>query len=135
MRTLSGYSRIYFAKCRSVSAERADFEHLAVVAGFERNPELAAAVVLGHDRHHRDHRFASGIIQRGLHVALLAELDQVARGREWQLEAAALAALQRLARRDPDRVGGLFSIMGTDLFRRCGGEEEPGIEALRAALQ
>src|SRR5215218_9148103 len=28
------------------SADRADLEHLAVIAGFEGNPELAAAIVL-----------------------------------------------------------------------------------------
>ena len=75
------------------------------------------------------------VIERRLHAALLAELDQVARGREWQLEAPALAAFQRLARRHPDRVGGFLAVMGADLFRRRGGEEEPGIEPLRHALR
>src|SRR4051812_37292942 len=103
---------------RAALAERADLEHVAVVAGFERNPELAAAVEFGHDRHHADHRFAPAVIQRRLHARLLAELDQVARGRERQLEAAALAAFQRLARRDPDRVGGFLAVMGADLFGR-----------------
>ena len=42
---------------------------------------------------------AKAFIERGLHAWLLAELDQVARGREWQLEAPVVAALQRLARR------------------------------------
>src|SRR6185312_4490336 len=78
------------------STDRTDLEQLAVIAGFERNAELAAAIVPGHDRRHRDHGFASGVIERGLHARLLAELDQVARGRERQLEASGLAALQRL---------------------------------------
>src|SRR5437879_10515046 len=127
---LHGERPKYFAACRSVSAERADLEHVAVVAGLERNPELAAAVVFGHDRHHRDHRFPAGIIQRRLHAGLLAELDQVAGGREWQLEAPGLAPFQRLARRDPDRVGGFLAVVGADLLGRRGSQEEPGAEAL-----
>src|SRR6185436_8025391 len=103
------YSRTpprYFVVRRSVdeaaaSADRADLEHLAVVTGFEGNPELAAAIVFGHHRRHGDDGFAAGVVERRLHAWLLAELDQVARGRERQLEAPALAALQRLARRHP----------------------------------
>ncbi len=117
-----------------VRAQRADLEHVAVIAGLERDPELAATVQPGHDRHHRHHGLVPGIIQRRRHADLLAELDQVARGRERQLEAAGFPAFQRLARRHPDRVGGFLAVMGADLRGRCGGEEEPGVEALGHAF-
>src|SRR5437660_5979274 len=117
------------------SADRPDLEHLAVIAGFEGNPELAAAIVPGHDRRHGDDGFTAGVVERRVHARLLAKLDQVARGREWQLEAPALTALQRLAWRHPDRVGGFLAVMGADLFRRRGGEEEPGVEPFGHALR
>src|SRR5829696_5984665 len=72
------------------STDRADLEHLAVIAGFEGNAELAATIVFGHHRRHADDGFASGVLERRLHARLLAELDQVTRGRERQLEAPAL---------------------------------------------
>ena len=78
--------------------------------------------------------FPLAVIQHRLHAWLLAEPDQIARGRERQLEAPALAAFERLARRHPDRVGGFLAVMGADLCRRRRGEEEPGIEPLRHAL-
>ena len=86
------------------STECADLKHLAVVAGVTGYTELAAGFGLCHHRHHGHDRLASKILQRGIYASLLAELDQIARGREWQLEAAGLAAFQRLAWRDPDRV-------------------------------
>src|SRR5436190_14920799 len=98
-------------------AERTDIEHVAVVARLERNPQLPAGGALGHDRRHRDDLFAAAVVKRGLHAALLAQLDQVAGGREWQLEAAGLATLQRLARRHPDRVSGFLAVMGAELIR------------------
>src|SRR5581483_9555508 len=103
--------------------------------GFPGDAELTAAIELGHDRHHGHDRFALAVRQRALHVGLLAELDQVARGRKRKLEAAALAALQRLAWRHPDRVGGFPAGMGTELVRRRGGKEEPGVEALWHAFR
>src|SRR5690349_12844603 len=120
--------REYFVTSRNVSAGRADLEHIAVVARLEGNAELPASGRLGHDRSNRHDILAAAVVKRCLYACLLAELDQVARGRERQLEAAALAALQRLARRHPDRVGGFLAIMCADLFRRRGGEEEPGVE-------
>ena len=75
------------------------------------------------------------VLERGLHIALLAELDQVARGRERQLEASVFASLQRFARRYPDRVGGFPAVMGAELVRRSGGEEEPGVETFRHAFR
>src|SRR5207248_1627496 len=97
--------RITQEACCAASGERltqrADLKHLAVIAGFKRNPELAAAAGPGHDRRHRDNLLAPAVVERGLHACLLAELDQVAGSGERQLEAAALAALQRLARRHP----------------------------------
>src|SRR5689334_18207968 len=75
------------------------------------------------------------MVQRGAHAALLGEADQIARGRERQFEAAALAALYGLARRNPDRVGGLPAVMGAELIGRRRGEEEPGIEAFGHALR
>src|SRR5215216_6602365 len=119
---------------KQYSTDRADLEYLAVIAGFEGYAELAAAIVFGHHRHHADNGFASGVVERRLHALLLAELDQVARGRERQLEAPGLAALQRLARRDPDRVGGFLAVMGADLFGRRGSKEKPGVEPLGHAL-
>ena len=44
-------------------------------------------------------------------------------------------AFERLARRNPDRVGGFLAVMGAELVRRRGGEEEPGVEALRHAFR
>src|SRR5437660_7578671 len=117
------------------SADRPDLEDLAVIAGFEGNPELAAAIVPGHDRRHGNDGFAAGVVERRLYAHLLAELDQVARGRERQLEAPGLTAFERLARRDPDRVGGFLAVMGAGLFGRRGGEEEPGVEPLGHALR
>src|SRR5260221_9863944 len=124
----------YFVARRSVSADRADLEHVAVITGLERNPKLPAAIVPGHDRLYRDDGFAPAVVECGLHAGLLAELDQIARGRERQLEAAGLAAFQRFARRHPDRIGGFLAVMGADLFGWRGGEEEPSIETLRHAL-
>src|SRR6187551_303627 len=106
-RILEPDARRYFVMRRSVdavsavagpsratgpSADRADLEHLAVIAGFEGYAELAATIVFGHHRRHADDGFASGVVERRFHAWLLAELDQVARGRERQLEASALAA-------------------------------------------
>src|SRR6267142_6790753 len=122
-------------RATDASADRADLEHLAVIAGFEGNAELAAAIVPGHDWRHSDDGFASGVIERGLHALLLAELDQVARGRERQLEAPGLATFECLARRDPDRIGGFLAVMGADLFRRRGRKEEPGVEPFWHALR
>src|ERR1700724_3850412 len=112
-------------------SRRADFKHLAVIAGLAWNAKLAATVELGHDGHHGHDRLAPAVVQRGTYAALLAELDQVACGRKRQLEPPALAAGQRLARRQPDRIGGFPAVMGADLRWRGGGEKEPGIEPLR----
>src|SRR6266481_32135 len=101
-------------------AERTDFKQLAVVAGLARDAQLAAAVEAGHDGHDGHDVLAPGVIERGPYALVPAELDQVARGRERQLEPPALAAFQRLARRDPDRVGGFLAVMGTELLRRRG---------------
>jgi hypothetical protein len=101
-------------------SHRADLKHLAVVAGFQRNTKLAAAVQPGHHRHHGHDCFASAVVERSGDVWLLAEPDQVAGGRERQLEPTALAAGQRLARRQPDRIGGFLPVMGASLLRRCG---------------
>src|SRR5579871_4203407 len=68
--------------------KRADLEHLAVIAGFARDDELPAAIVTGHHRHHGDDGLAAGLCERRADARLLAELDQVARGGEWQLEPA-----------------------------------------------
>src|SRR5579859_676354 len=87
------------------SAPRADLEQFAIVTGFFRNPELAAAIEPCHDRHHRDDVPAPRIRERVADLPVLTEPDQIARGRERQLEAAGLASVQRLARRHPDRVG------------------------------
>src|SRR5882724_7742132 len=81
---------------------RADLEHVAIVAGLERDTKLTAAVELRHHGHHGDDRLAPGVVERGLYACLLAEPDQVARGRKRQLEPPALAAFERLARRHPD---------------------------------
>src|ERR1700730_792719 len=45
------------------SSRRADLEQLAVVAGFQRNPQLAAAIQPGHHRHHGHHRLAPGVVE------------------------------------------------------------------------
>src|SRR3982074_533409 len=111
---------------RREESRRADLEPLAVVAGLEGNPKLPNAVAPGHHRHHGDDRFAHAVVERGLHVRLLAEPDQVARGRKRQLEPPALAAFERLARRHPDRIGGFLAVVGADLFRGGGGKKEPG---------
>src|SRR5207344_946495 len=81
-------SRQYFVASRSVSADRADVEHVAVVARFQGNAQLPAGRGLGHDRRDGDDVLASGVVERRFHAALLAELDQVAGSRERQLEAA-----------------------------------------------
>ena len=52
-----------------------------------------------------------------------------------QLEASAVAALERLARRHPDRVGGFLAVVRADLFRRRRRQKEPGVEALRHFLR
>ena len=78
---------------------------------------------------------APAVVERGLYAWLLAEPDQVAGGRKRQLEPPALAAGQRLARRQPDRIGGFLAVMGAGLLRRCRGKEEPGVEPLRHALR
>src|SRR5258708_31041061 len=108
------------------SADRADLEHLAVIAGFEGNAELAAAIVPGHDGRHGDDGFVSGVIERRLHAWLLAELDQIARGRERQLEAPAIAAFERLSRRHQDRVGGIHAVMSAATFGPPGCEYDHG---------
>src|SRR6478609_8483189 len=90
---------------RRLISSRADFKYLAVVAGFTRDPKLTAAVQFRHHRHDRYNRLAPAVVECGLDVSLLAKLDQVARGRKRQLEPPAIAALQRLARRHPDRIG------------------------------
>src|SRR6516165_7747647 len=112
-----------------MSPLRANLEDLAVIAGFHRNPQLAAAIEPGHDRHYGHDRLAACISKRRADPALLAELDEVARGRERQLEATGLSAFQRLARRDPDRVRRLPAIMRAELVGRCRRKEEPGVEA------
>src|SRR5438552_7219813 len=131
---MAGRSR-YFTIHRSVLAERADFKDVAVIAGLAGNAELPAAIEPGHDRHHGHDGLAPGLLERGLYACLLAELDQVARGRERQFEPPALAALKCLARRDPDRVGGLLAVVGAELLRRSCGKEEPGVEPLWHALR
>src|SRR6202011_4418028 len=120
---------------RRDDSRRADFEHLAVVAGLERDPKLPNAVALRHHRHHGNDRLAHAVVERGLHVWLLAEPDQVARGRKRQLEPPALAAVERLARRHPDRIGGFLAVMGAGLFWWGGGQEEPGVEPFWHALR
>src|SRR6266700_6657254 len=109
-------------------SQSADLEQLAVVAGLAGNAQLAAAIQPRDHRHHGHDRLAPGLFERGFDAALLAELDQIARGREWQFEAPILAAFERLARRDPDRVGGFLAVVGAELVRRRRGEEEPGVE-------
>src|SRR4051794_2383773 len=59
---------------------RADLEHFAVVTCLGRDAQLTAAIFPGHDRHHGDDRFASGIVERVPDSAVLAELYQIARG-------------------------------------------------------
>src|ERR1700761_7785991 len=86
----------------SASAERADLEHFAVVTGLLGNAELAPTIELGHHGHHRDDRLVLHLLERGSNIGLLAEPDQVARGRERQLEAPAFTTLQRFARRPPE---------------------------------
>ncbi|GCC49625.1 hypothetical protein chiPu_0033760, partial [Chiloscyllium punctatum] len=110
---------------------RADVEHLAVVARFLGDAELAAGGGLGHDGGHGHDRHFLGVIKRSVDIRLLAEPDQIAGGRERQLEAAALATLERLARRYPDRIGRFLAVMRTELFGRRRGQEEPGVETLR----
>src|SRR5258708_14355136 len=73
-------------------SHRADFKYLAVVTGLKGNTKLTAAVEFCHHRHHRDDWLASAILERAPHACLLAELDQVAGGRERQFESPALAA-------------------------------------------
>src|ERR1035437_6211851 len=109
-------------------SRRADFKYLAVVARLQRDPKLTTAVEFRHHRHHGDDRLASAVVERGLYVRLLAEPDQVAGGRKRQLEPPALPAGQRLARRYPDRIGGLLAVVGAGLLRRRSGEKEPGVE-------
>src|SRR5258708_2050742 len=121
--------------CWGLASHRADFKNLAVVAGFPRDTELAAAVELRHHGHHRDDRLASHVVERGLHAVLSAEPNQIARGRKRQFEAAALAARQSLARRHPDRIGGFPAVMGAELLRGCCGKEEPGVEPFWHALR
>src|SRR5258708_16822049 len=119
----------------TLASHRADFKNLAVVAGFPRDPELAPAVELCHHRHHCHNRLAPHVAEGGFHAALLAEPDQVARGRKRQFEASALAAGQRLARRHPDRIGGFPAVMGAELLRGCYGDEEPGVAPVSHALR
>src|SRR5882724_10503814 len=119
----------------SRGSPRADFEQLAVVAGLERDTKLPAAVQPGHDGHHRDDRLAPDVVERRLHIRLLAEPDQVTRGRKRQFEPPALPSCQRLARRQPDRIGGFLAVMRADLFGWGCGEKEPGIEALGHAFR
>src|SRR6516225_8862571 len=109
----------------------ADFEQLAVVAGFERDAELSATVQPCHDWHNGDDRLAPGVFERCFYAWLLAELDQMARGVKRQLETPALAACQRFARRKPDRIGGFPAVVRADLRWGSRGEKEPGIEPLR----
>src|SRR5260221_11146475 len=92
----------YFVARRSVSADRADLEHVAVITGLERNPKLPAAIVPGHDRLYRDDGFAPPVVECGLHAGLLAELDQIPRGRERQLEASGRAGFPPFAGRTPN---------------------------------
>src|SRR5258708_9230264 len=73
----------------ALASHRADFKNLAVVAGFPRDTELAAAVELRHHGHHRDDRVASHVGQRGLHPVLSSKPNQIARGRKRRFEAAA----------------------------------------------
>src|SRR5436305_15077011 len=108
----------------SARLKRTDLEYLAVVAGIGRDAQLAAAIFPGHDRHHRDDPAVPRLVERGPDRAMLAKLDQIARGRKRQLEPAAFAAHQRLARRDPDGIRGLLAVVGAGLVRRGGGEEE-----------
>src|SRR5579871_6057927 len=82
--------RRHFDTGRMMSAQRADLEQFAVVAGFPGNAELAAAIEAGHDRHHGHDGLALALRERVTDAGLLAELDQVARGRERKLETPAL---------------------------------------------
>src|ERR1700676_240912 len=117
------------------ASRRADFKHLAVIAGLGRDSELPAAVKPRHDRHHAHDRPVPRAVERGLHTFLLAELDQVARGRKRQFETPALAACQGLARRHPDRIGVFLAVVGAGLLWRCRGKKEPGVEPLWHALR
>src|SRR5882724_2893228 len=83
-------------------SHRRNLEEFAVVTGLAWNTKLTAAVQFCHDRHHRHDRLAAGTLNGGLNIGLLAELDQIARGRKRQLEPPAFAPRQRLARRHPD---------------------------------
>src|SRR3954447_4688009 len=85
-----------------ITSNRAPLEHVAVVAGLAGNAKLPAPVEFCHQRRHGHDRSAPAILERSPHAWLLAELDQVSRGWKRQLEASALAARQRLARRHPD---------------------------------
>src|SRR5580693_3715351 len=129
MAVIRGFSKA--TTIRKSSPDYPDLEHLAVIAGLPGNTELTTAVQSRHDGHHRHNLFAAGVVERGFHVWLLAEPDQVARGRKRQLEPPALAAGERLARRQPDRIGGFPAVMGAHLLGRRRGEEEPGVEPLR----
>jgi hypothetical protein len=84
----------YTSNCEIVAgnSRAAHFKQLAVVTCLDRDSKLPAAVQPCHDRHHGDDRPPLGVIERHFHVGLLAELDQVARGRKRQLEPPALAA-------------------------------------------
>src|SRR5258708_20628212 len=88
----------------ALASHRADFKNLAVVAGFPRDTELAAAVELRHHGHHRDDRLASHVVERGLHAVLSAAPNQIARVRKRPFEAAPLSAPQSFARRHPTRI-------------------------------
>ena len=118
------------------STDRADLEHLAVVAGLERNAELAAAVVPGHDRHHGDDGLAPGCRRappsRFACLPSLIRLRVVGNGSLKR----PLSPPSSASRGDTQiEVGGFLAVMGADLFRRRGGEEEPGVEPLRHALR
>src|ERR1700744_866322 len=70
----------------------AHLKQFAVVPGFTRNAKLATAVQPRHDGHDGTDLLSSGIVERRIHVRLLAELDQVTRGRKRQLESSAVTA-------------------------------------------
>src|ERR1700735_2167251 len=88
-----------------IGAPASNLEHSAVVTGLTRNPKLAATVQLRHHRHDGHDRPCSGVNERRLDIALFAKPDQIARGRERQLEPSALPAGQGFPGRQPDRVG------------------------------
>src|SRR4051794_27535289 len=131
----TGHSRGRPCLRQSGQLDRADLEHLAIVASLPGDAKLSSSVQLRHDGHHGDDWLAPAVVECGPDGCLFAEPDQVAGGRKRQFKPAALAARQGLARRNPDRVGRFLAVMGAGLLGRSGGEKEPGVEPLRHALR